>query len=407
MEIREINTKNKTLSFLLQPKIVLITWILVAVIFAIQGLITFRYNNYLIFKYCFPHLIHQLPLYVHYPAEYGDVSHYGPVFSILIAPFYFLPDWIGLPAWDIVNALVLWWAILCLPLNKQTQAFFGWLALPVLIASTLSEQFNPIAGAFIIFSFVLIRKDKPAWSALLIVLGTLIKLYGIVGLAFFFFTKKKRLFVSYLFLWLAILFILPVAFSSMHYVLRSYQDWFHVLIAKNAVNTSLFTSQDVSVMGFTRRLFSDPAIPDFPFLIMAVILFATAYLHNKKFFDRDFQLAVLAAVLIAPVILSTSSEDVTYIIAVTGAGIWLLMSRNGWYRNFVLALLLFVMIIPLWTMLPERILDLYPVIRSIKAVPYTLIWLGILYGIHRVPNEKRLPVTDKKVIVRKVYQHIH
>ena len=160
-------------------------------------------------------------------------------------------------------------------------------------------------------------------------------------------------------------------------------------------------------MRFTRWLFSDPAIPDFPFLITAAILFATVYLHNKKFFDRDFQLAVMGAVLIAPVIFSTSSEDVTYIIAVTGAGIWLLMSRNGWYRNSVLGLLLFVMLLPLWTILPERILDHYPVIRSIKAVPYTMIWLGILYGIYRVPNEKRQSVTDKKLIVRKVYQHIH
>ncbi|MGH2643870.1 MAG: glycosyltransferase family 87 protein [Chitinophagaceae bacterium] len=392
---------------MLQPRVILIIWILAAIIFAIQGLITLRYNNYLIFKYCFPHLIHQLPLYIHYPTEYGDVSHYGPVFSILIAPFYLLPDWIGLPAWDIINAMVLWWAIMSLPLNKQTKSFLGWFALPVLIASTLSEQFNPIAGAFIIFSFVLIRKERQGWSAFFIALGTFIKLYGIVGLAFFFFTKKKKQFVVFLLLWFIVLFILPVPFSSMHYILQSYQEWFRALVDKNALNISLFTTQDVSIMGFTRRLLLNPYIPDLPFLIAAVILFIPVYIHKDRFFHLHFQLAVLAAVLIAPVIFSTSSEDVTYIIAVTGAGIWFLMSANGWYRNIVLALLLFVMLVPLWTILPENVLNHYPAIHSLKAVPYTLIWLYILFGIHREERRESKAVGNRKNALTNVFKEVH
>lgn len=382
MTIHEINTKNKTFSFLLQPRIVLISWILTGIIFGIQGLITFRYNNYLIFKYSFPHLIHQLPLYVHYPAEYGDTSHYGPVFSVLIAPFYFLPDWIGLIVWDIVNAVILWWAINTLPLHKQTRSFIGWLALPVLIASTLSEQFNPMAGAFIIFSFLLIIKGKECWSAFFIVLGTFIKLYGIVGLAFFFFTKKKKQFIGYLILWSIILFALPMLFSSPHYIFQSCHQWLQALIAKNSQNISLTTSQDVSIMGLTRRIFLDPDIPDWPFLIAGVLLIATVYIHKRKFFDCKFQLALLAVVLIAPVIFSTSSEDVTYVIAITGAGLWFLMSKNNIWRTIIFILLLFVSLVPLWTMLPTKLLDQYPFIYSIKAFPYTLIWLSLLFEIH-------------------------
>ncbi|MGH2643769.1 MAG: glycosyltransferase family 87 protein, partial [Chitinophagaceae bacterium] len=273
------NKKNKLFSFLSQPKTIITVWILIALIFAIQGLITFRYNNYLIFKYTFPHLIKRLPLYAHYFKEYGDISHYGPLFSIFITPFYFLPDWIGLPLWDILNAVVLWYAIQILPIKKQHKIFIEWLAVPGLIASTLSEQFNPMAGAFILFSYIFIQREKEGASAFFIILGTAIKLYGIVGLAFFFFSKRKKQFIGYLLLWSVVLFVLPMLFSTPGYIIHSYTGWFEALVSKNDLNMTLTSSQDVSVMGIFRRVFLNPHISNFPFWIAGVILFSSVYLH--------------------------------------------------------------------------------------------------------------------------------
>ena len=45
--------------------------------------------------------------------------------------------------------------------------------------------------ALIILSFVFIEEEKEIWAAFCIVLGTFIKLYGIVGFAFFFFQKRN------------------------------------------------------------------------------------------------------------------------------------------------------------------------------------------------------------------------
>ena len=46
------------------------------------------------------------------------------------------------------------------------------------------QQFNIAVAAMILSSFFLIEKEKDGWAAFFIVLGTLVKLYGIVGLAF-------------------------------------------------------------------------------------------------------------------------------------------------------------------------------------------------------------------------------
>ena len=80
-----------------------------------------NYNNYKIFKNVYFHSIEKLPLYNEYPLEYFDHNHYGPVFSLLIATFAILPDYLGIPFWGLFNAGILAWAITQLPLQISMQ----------------------------------------------------------------------------------------------------------------------------------------------------------------------------------------------------------------------------------------------------------------------------------------------
>lgn len=66
-----------------------------------------QFNNYLIFDGVFWHTLKQLPLYVAYPEEYFDTNHYGPFFSLIIAPFAILPKWVGCSFWIMANTLSL------------------------------------------------------------------------------------------------------------------------------------------------------------------------------------------------------------------------------------------------------------------------------------------------------------
>jgi hypothetical protein len=53
------------------------------------------YNNYIIFKQSFFHLITRQDLYIHYPQEQYDLFKYPPTFALLFAPFSMLPDFLG------------------------------------------------------------------------------------------------------------------------------------------------------------------------------------------------------------------------------------------------------------------------------------------------------------------------
>jgi hypothetical protein len=338
-------------------------------------------NNYKIFKNVFFHTIDELPLYKEYPLEYFDHNHYGPIFSLLIAPFAVLPDYLGISLWSLFNAGVLAWAITQLPLKSSQINAILWICLHELLTTLLGLQFNPIMTAIIILSFVYIEKGKDFWSAFFIILGVFVKLYGIVGLAFFFFSKNKIKFILSLLFWSFALFTLPMLISSPEYIIQTYQEWFARLVEKNNENTGLNSYQDISLMGVVRRFFQDSYIPNLPFLISGVFLFGLQYLRIKEYKEQTYRLMLLASVLIFTVIFSSGSESPTYIIAFVGVAIWFVIQPKP-ISNFYVALLIFAFLLTSLSpsdLIPKYLKDNYIRPYALKALPCVLIWLAIVY----------------------------
>jgi len=82
---------RKIFSFLLKKECIIAVYFLLAIIAGFKQYQHHSYNNYLIFKYVYYHTIDLQNLYNNYP-EYGNSNHYGPIFSLFIAPFASLPD---------------------------------------------------------------------------------------------------------------------------------------------------------------------------------------------------------------------------------------------------------------------------------------------------------------------------
>ena len=72
-------------------------WALLGVIAWITKYFPGKYNNFSIFRQSFWHTLNELPLYAAYPEEYNDIFHYGPVFSLVVAPFAITPLWSSNP----------------------------------------------------------------------------------------------------------------------------------------------------------------------------------------------------------------------------------------------------------------------------------------------------------------------
>jgi hypothetical protein len=356
-----------------------VLWLLLSIIAVTAELARDSIGNYKIFQGVFWHTLHQTDLYALYPDEYQDSNHYGPFFSLVIMPFALLPKYIGCFLWVVANTLILLYAIKSLNLGKTNTNIILWVAGVELMTAAHNVQFNPMMTAWIILSFSLVKKEKDIWATLFIAAGFMVKLYGIVGLAFFLFSRHKLRFVLSFALWMVVLFVLPMLLAGPEFIINSYKGWFHSLAEKNNSNAVLYNMQDFSVMGLIRRLFTWPGFSGLYVMAPAAICLGLPLLNFKKLSNPVYQLLYLSVLLISVVIFSSSAESATYIIAMTGVGIWFVTNeKNKW----TIALLVIAIV---FTSLSTT--DLFPraikkgIIHkyAIKALPCFLVWLYIIY----------------------------
>ena len=209
-------------------------WLLLPVVAAVAKL--HSCNNFLMYKNVFWHVWNETSLFAEYPAEYFDVNHYGPLFGVLIAPFAVTPLFVGLLTWLIALSMFLYVAIRRSQVTRYQQLFILWFCVHELLTALFMMQFNVAIAAVILFSYYCIEKEKDFWAAFFIMLGTFVKIYGIVGLAFFFFSKHKGKFIGSLIFWAVVMFVTPMAISSPEYVVGQYQEWYTCLLEKNNEN---------------------------------------------------------------------------------------------------------------------------------------------------------------------------
>lgn len=385
-------------SFFQDPKYISLLILVIAALSAGKQFVIQKFNNYLIYKNVYYHTINQTSLYAEYPAEYFDHNHYGPVFSLLIAPFALLPDAIGMILWSVFNALILVWAIHKLPIVPSKINIILWIILNEFVTTTLSFQINPIMTAIIILSFVAIQEEKEGRAAFFIMLGTFIKLYGIVGLAFFFFSKHKLKFILYLISWSIVFFLLPMLLASPDYIINSYQEWFERLVVKNGENASLDSMQDISFMGIIRRVIGNPNLSNLPFLLFGLILFGFPYLRIQLYQNLKYRLLLLCSVLLFTVIFSSGSESPTYIIAFVGIAIWFILqarpiSKFNW---FLLIFALLVTSLSATDLFPKVLYKSLVKPYALKALPCVIIWFKIIYEMMIVKKDDDLVYIESK-----------
>ncbi len=331
----------------------------------------------------FSHCIAQTPIYIEYPLEYDYTNHYGPFFSLIIAPFALMPNVIGCFLWTTLNALILFFAIRKLPFSTTKQNLVLSIGLIEMMTASHNLQFNTMLTGWIILSYVFVKEEKDIWATLLVVAGFYVKLYGIVGIVFWLFSKHKVKYIGYFIWWFAVLFCLPMLLSSPSYIQQSYWDWFHTLIIKNKKNSNAIANnfmQDISVMGMVRRIFNIQQLKNFYITVPAALMYALPFLRWKQYEHKAFQLSYLALALIGVVIFSTSAESATYVIAMLGVAIWFtLQKENDKIAQVILIMALVFTSLSPTNLFPEYVRDNFIRPYSLKALPCFLVWLMLVY----------------------------
>jgi hypothetical protein len=356
-------------------------------------------NNFIIFKQSFFHLQQKLNLYSIYPNEYWDHYYYSPTFAVLVAPFALIPSLVAPFAWGLFDAGVLYFAIRKLPIRSFYQNGILLLSVNEMMNASGNLQSNGLIAGLIILSFVFLLKQKEHSATLSLLVGFFIKLYGIVGLAFFFFSKQKSKYILYLFLWTIVLVLLPLSITSPEFLLQSYKDWFASLSVKSNFDLTrdMYTNMvDVSIQGMIKRVFNLPLLNKFYFIIPGLILFASQYTKIKYFNHLVYQLYILCSVMLFLIIFNTGSESPTYIIGVVPICLWYVLQRKTTLVNAAFIIAIFFSSFSYSDLFTPWLRTYIMIPYALKVVGCFLIWVVILIQIH---TKQFLTIDQTKLII--------
>ncbi|MBX3164497.1 MAG: DUF2029 domain-containing protein [Bacteroidetes bacterium] len=387
---------RQILNSLVNLKFIFILFLLLAAFATLQLLIVTQqtqnaqniyteYNNYIIFKQSFFHLIHGQDLYVLYVSEQWDLFKYSPAFAALFGVLAYLPDWLGLFFWNFLNAFVLLIAIYQLPNINLKQKSFMLLFLAVeLMTSMQYAQSNGLMAGLLILAFCMLEKENILLAALFLSLTVFIKIFGIVACVLFVFYPKHFIkIVLYMIFWCLFFALVPALFcGGFEQLLFLYKSWFRLLANDHSGAVGF------SVSGVIQTWFhTEPN--KLLMLLTGVVLLLLPLLKIKQYAHYTFRLSMLASVLIWIIIFNHKAESPTFVIAVSGVAIWFFMQQPKKENSSLLLLVLLFTCLGQIDVFPEYVRREILYLYMIKPVPCILVWLKISYDLLSAKNLKQ------------------
>ncbi len=382
---------KKFWAFLLQKRFLFWLYFLIGILIAVQLLIEQQtinptsFNNYRIFKNSFGFLINHENLYSAHPSFYFDLFKYTPSFSVLMIPFYYAPNWLGLCVWNVLNTMVLCVAIYSITkISEKKRAFILLFTLLEMITSLQNSQSNILIAGLLIFAFSFFEKEKIIWASLFIVLTFFIKIFGIAAAVMFLFYPKKGKFILYSIGWSALLLILPLIFISAKDLIWQYQNWFAMLKNDQQI------SYGVSVLGLAHSWLH----VDLPKTIteisgLIILIFPAIKIIRENNFEH--RVNFFCAILLWMILFNHRSESPTFIIATTSVAFWYAAKNEFSKINLALVVLVFVFTILITTdiiPLPNKGEWLFN--KALKALPVFLVWLKIVFDFYFPVHKKSI-----------------
>lgn len=330
-----------------------------------------HYNNYLIFSKSFFHLINGKDLYVPFPDEHWDLFKYSPTFALIMGFFAIFPDYIGLIFWNLLNSLILFFAIKSIKfLNEKRKAYILWFILIDIVTSMQNSQSNGLVAGLLILAFNFFEKEKVHLSSLFILLSLFVKPIGFVALLLFLLYPKRIKFIYSSIIFGVILALLSLFVVSPSQLYSLYKSWANLILRDYSVYEGL------SVFGILKNWFGlNP--PKHLIFLSGLILFALPFLRRESFKNYTFRLLFFSSSLIWTVIFNHKAESPTFIIATCGVAIWY-FSKEKKLQDLILLIFYFLLtsvsstdITPFWV--KENLIKPY----LLKAIPSIILWLKI------------------------------
>ncbi len=331
-----------------------------------------HFNNYLIFTTSFKNLVDGIILYDLHPAQHFDLFKYSPTFAVLMAPFSFLPNGIGYPLWNLLNALLLFSGIKNLNITDERRVFVFLFILIELITSIQNSQSNPMVAGLIIWTFVLLENQNYFKAASILAIATFIKVFPVLFcISFLFYTKKFWKPLLYFFVSCLILLLLPLLFTSIDSLFFQYVSWYDLL------KTDASHELNYSFQTFMQTM-SGVQLSNTVFLFLGLLSLFLPLLNKNIYSVYETKLAYLALFLIWCVIFNHKAESPTFIIAISGMAIYFSLSYKNKNVMWFLIAAFILTSLSSTDLFPRFVREEFIKPYRLKVLPSIIAWVWIL-----------------------------
>ena len=342
-----------------------------------------HYNNYLIFKNSFFHLLEGLNLYTAYPSEVWDLYKYSPAFSLFMGIMAWMPDWAGLIFWNLLNVMVLYFGVNNFDFkSNRIQLFFWFFVFLELLTSMQNSQCNIMIIGLFMLAYKAFSREQVGKAALFLTLTVFIKLFGIVAFSLFLIYPKKIKFLLYSAMYLILFAFIPVVITGWDGLIWQYQNWWEMLANDHSASSGL------SVIGWIESWFG--LSPNKMIIVgVGALLFLLPLLNFSAYKDSRFRAMLLASASLWVVIFNHKAESATFIIAVVAAYIWFSHSKRGWLEIGLLIFCFIFTVLSPTDLFPRVWRDGFVVPYVMKAVPCIFIWIAVVIDMIRLRVENK------------------
>jgi len=365
--------------------IVFFVYVLISLIAATQGLTAgpkiyvpggrpyIDYNNYRIFKFSFYHLLQGRDIYQLFPDDHWDLYKYSPAFALCFGLLSWMPDAIGLVLWNLLNALCLFAGVRLLPgLTTEKKSWILLFCVLEMLLSIQNTQSNGLMAGLVVLAFALAERQRYILSTLCIVFSFYIKIYGALAFVFYLFYPGKLKLMGWSIFWMVFFAVVPLVVVSGSQLLFLYKSWLHLLANDRSASIGL------SVMGLLETWFKVNISKNLVALV-GLVLFLLPLMYVRRYNDLTFRLLYLASALIWMVIFNHKAESPTYIIVMSGIGIWYFCQAPDPVNRILLILAFLLISMSISDLVPAPIRNGFIRPYGIKAVMGIVIWCRILY----------------------------
>ena len=348
-------------------------------------------NNFEIFRSSWCHLANGEDLYGA-SRRYFDLFKYTPSFPVLFAPFGILPFAVALVLWNMLNAATLYFALgrLLTPWEATVARIIGFADM---IGSLQNAQSNALIAGLIILSYTEILRRRYAPAAAAVAFGTFVKVFPIASASFALLAEKRTRFAIWLFVFAVAVFAAPLLIASPQWLSHQYDDW--LLVQRVDAGDPGFSVMALLHLwlGVNWRAWPQQ-------LVGVVALTAPLIWHSGREVGDAWRLRYVASLLIFCVLFNHQSEPPSFVIAMTGVGVWFAIADRQWWTWLVLGFTFVLSLLATSGAVPPAMRSQLFALR-IKTVPFLVVWIILQIDLwsHRGGSQPRRSISSLSDVV--------